>query len=123
MGILSDIIAQDSRWFADPDVGFGETIPYTPYAAGKAQATVNVTAVIDRLPVAPMMEAPGRVKQIRIKIPVSATAGVGLINRPLRGDKLVAAWQVGEPSTACRVVDNATQDSGMWSITAEEAKG
>lgn len=123
MGIISDAFAEDSRWFADPDVGFGETISYTPYVNGVAQTTVSITAVIDRNPPELMQEGPVRVKTLRLSIPVSSVAGVGLATRPMRGDKLVASWQIGETATTFRVTANNTRDAGMWDITAEEAKG
>lgn len=122
MGFFSDISKSDSQWFANPDE-FGEVISYTPFLLGVAQPTVSVTAVIDRIPADLMREGPQRVKQIHLKIPVSSAVGVGLVDRPLRGDKLTASWQVGETVSTFRVVDNGTQDAGMWDLTAEESKG
>jgi len=123
LGVLDNILANDAQFaFCDTVGGFAEQVTYTRQISGVPQTPVTLNVIVDRLPVEQMPESHQRVKPVNMVI--SRTAVNGLTSRPLRGDLVSLAWQVGEAVTTFRVVEVPDQnDPGIWQIRAEASIG
>ena len=106
MGLLNDIIAADALFLADEDMGFGESVAYTPY--GKPAMTL--TAIVVRQPPEKTGAAPRlQSSQIQIYVPKCL-----LPNRPVLDGDQVQVGGVTKPMTVVKILDE--HDPGMWHL-------
>lgn len=110
MGLLDDVMADDSRFaFADADV-FAESVTYKPYNA----ATRTFAASVHRKGKTNVPNTPQWSDECEVFVPYSATSTVGVTSVNVGGDKISFPAQPGGTARDWQVVAIAQQDKGGW---------
>ena len=113
MGLLDDIIADDTVYMVDPD-GVGEAVSYTPQ--GGSATPYNAT--VDRGPVEVQDE--GTVAEaFTVVLPYDSAGTNGPPAIDTGGDQIALKRRIGDSSnTTYRIRHILAQDAGGWTLLA-----